>query len=171
MSLISRDWICLNGKCRTAFHSYEKSNPPCPQCGCVRVDWLPNGCHIGNVAPRADKSLRAIADQHGMTNMNSVSPSRINRAAPILNAPPIPDNPEFGHRAYGATGMTAPLSRTRDPLGDIYCATAPTSVKGSVAIGSIGTGRDGGTYNTAPPRGEGNYPASLNTTIVKRHRP
>ena len=170
--MISRDWRCLNPRCGTVFHSFEKANPPCPTCGCVRVDWVPGGGHIMDMAPRVDKRLRTIADQQNMTNLNSVSHSRASRAAPILNKPPPPGNPEFGNRAYGGTGLSAPLSRQYDPLGDIYCvpSASAVSVGGKVAIGSIATNpRSGEQYNNAmaPPRGE--VSPMMNTVVHARH--
>lgn len=106
--MISRDWHCLNRKCGQTFHSYEKANPPCPACGCVRVSWVPGGGHIMSMAPRMDKRLRDIADQHGMTDLNSPSPSRLNRAAPRINTPPI--SPELGTMHWGM-GITSQMSR------------------------------------------------------------
>jgi len=173
--MISRDWHCQNDRCGQSFHSYEKANPPCPACGCVRVSWVPGGGHIGNMSKRVDARLRDIADQHGLTNLNSPSPSRVNRAAPVLNKPAPPPDPEFGVRAYGGIGLSAPLSRSHDPMGDIYCVPSSSSVnvKGSVAIGSIGRNpQTGETFNNAmaPPRASGNYSPMLNTVVEGRHR-
>jgi hypothetical protein len=86
MGMISRDWCCLNGRCRSTFHSFEDA-PTCPSCGNVRVHWIPGGGHVGKVAGPHDKRLQFLADKYGMTNLNSPSPSRLNRAAPRAEHP------------------------------------------------------------------------------------
>ncbi len=129
MSMLSHDLRCLNPRCGYEFHTFEKSNPPCPSCGCLRVDWVPGGGHIGNIAPRMDKRLRGIADQHGFTNLNSASPSRLNRAAPRLDVPPI--SPELGIRQF-APGFSAPVSAH----GAICVpSSSPVNLRGKVVVG------------------------------------
>jgi hypothetical protein len=125
--VISRDWHCQH--CNTVFHSFERTNPPCPECGCVRVDWVPGGGHIMAVAPQMDKTLRTIAEQQGMTNLNSPSPSRSNRAAPRLEVPPL--SPELGVKHWGM-GITSQFSRH----GPVCVEAAnPVNLRGSVAVG------------------------------------
>ncbi len=127
--MISRDWYCLNDRCGHEFHSFDPANPPCPECGCVRVSWVPGGGHIMSMAPRVDRNLRSIADQHGMTNLNSPSPSRLNRAAPRVHVPPI--SPELGIRHFGP-GLSAPVSAH----GAICVqSSSPVDVRGKVQIG------------------------------------
>jgi hypothetical protein len=106
--MISRDWHCLNERCGVEFHSFEKSNPPCPKCGCVRVSWIPGGGHIMGMAPRIDKRLQLIAETQGLKNLNSPSPSRLNRAAPRVNTPPM--SPELGQKHWGL-GISSEMSR------------------------------------------------------------
>jgi len=127
--MISRDWQCMNQSCGETFHSYEKANPGCPRCGCVRVNWIPAGGHIGKVAPRADATLRSLADSYAMTDMNSPSHSRLNRAMPALQQPAT--DPSLGQRHF-APGFSSPVS----PHG-ATCApsTAPIDVRGKVQIG------------------------------------
>jgi hypothetical protein len=125
--MISRDWRCQN--CGCVFHSFEKANPPCEECGCVRVDWIPNGGHIGKVAPRADATLRGLADQFGMTNMNSPSPSRLNRAMPALEQPKFDSSYGQRHFAPGFSSPVSPYGATCTP------STAPIDVRGKVQIG------------------------------------
>lgn len=144
--MISRDWICLNERCATIFHSFEKANPPCPQCGCVRVNWIPGGGHIGKVAPRADATLKGLARDFGMSDMNSPSHSRLNRTMPKLEQPPT--DPGLGTIHFGP-GFSSQVSR--------YGATcdvsnAPLDLRGKVSVGSVMQGRDGGLYNTGAPR-------------------
>lgn len=83
--MISRDWTCLS--CHKPFHSYERGNPECPSCGSVRVNWVPGGGHIGKAAPQADRILKSLAADYGLTNLNSPSPSRLNRAMPAVKPP------------------------------------------------------------------------------------
>jgi hypothetical protein len=127
MSLLSRSWQCLNRACGKEFHSYEHGNPPCPSCGCVRVNWTPGGGHIANMAPRADRTLRELADAYGMTNMNSPSHSRVNRAMPRLEQPRADTQP-----VHFAPGFSAPMS-----LRGATCvpSTAPVNLRGSVRVG------------------------------------
>ncbi len=129
MSLLSRDWICLNSACAQKFHSYDNGNPPCPKCGCVRVSWYPGGGHIMDKAPRMDKTLRSIADQHGLTDLNSPSASRLNRAAPRLQ--PNPPSPDLGI-VHFAPGFSAPVSRFGPSC---TTSSSPLDIRGKIPIG------------------------------------
>lgn len=80
--MMSRHWQCLNHNCCHVFHSYEHGNPECPRCRCVRVQWVPGGGHVGKQYRQLDASLRSLAESFGMTNINSASPSRLNRSMP-----------------------------------------------------------------------------------------
>src|SRR5215471_341346 len=80
-SMLSRTWQCANKRCGAQFHSYEHGNPPCPRCGCVRVGWVPGGGHVSSTKG-LDASLKALAQSYGMSDINSASPSRLNRAMP-----------------------------------------------------------------------------------------
>jgi len=151
--MISRDWRCLNGACGFVFHSFEKANPPCPECGCVRVSWTPGGGHIGAVAPRMDARLRAISDQHGGMNLNSPSPSRLNRAAPRLDVPA--PSPELG-TVHFAPGFSAPVS-AHGPM--CVPSSSPVNLRGKVAIG---VARDPSSSIPGP---------SANAIVEARHRP
>jgi len=153
MSLVSRDWRCLNGACGFVFHSFEKSNPPCPECGCVRVDWVPAGGHIMAVAPRMDARLRSISDQHGGMNLNSPSPSRLNRAAPRLDVPA--PSAELG-TVHFAPGFSAPVS-AHGPI--CVPSSSQVNLRGKVAIG---VARDSSASIPGP---------SANAIVEARHRP
>lgn len=154
--MISRNWRCLNERCGHCFHSFERTNPPCPECGCVRCDWIPGGGHIMGMAPRIDKRLRGIAEQQGMTNLNSPSPSRLNRAAPRYNAPPI--SPEMGVKHWGM-GIASQFS-AHGPV----CVESSSNInlRGQLAVGPH-----------AVPRGPNNaFPGpSANAIVEGRHRP
>lgn len=151
--MISRNWHCLNPSCRTEFHSFEKANPPCPACGCVRVDWTPGGGHTMGLAPRVDARLRSIADQHGMTNLNSPSPSRLNRAAPRIDSPA--PSPELGTVHFGP-GFSAPVSRD----GPICVpSSSPVNLRGKIPIGVARS-----ASQTVPGPG-------ANAIVEARHRP
>lgn len=128
--MISRDWRCLNDDCGHVFHSYEKANPPCPTCGCMRVDWVPAGGHIlSGRTKRMDQSVRSIAAQHGMTNLNSPSPSRNDRAAPKIDVPPL--SPELGVKHWGM-GIASEFSR-HGPV----CVESSNAInlRGKVSVG------------------------------------
>lgn len=85
--MLSRNWRCLNPACGKEFHSYERGNPECTFCRCVKVAWIPGGGHIGAKAPGIDKTLRALAADYGLSNLNSVSPSRQAQAKVMPAAP------------------------------------------------------------------------------------
>lgn len=168
--MISRDWHCQNEQCGQAFHSFDNHNPPCPRCGCVRVSWIPGGGHIGKMARSVDRSLRAIAESQGMTNLNSVSPSRSMTAKPYVDNR-APENAEFGVRGFGP-GFAAKIGRERHPMGDIYCSSTAANVKGSVSLGSV-QNYPGGVANNAMPRtGVGNtFPGpEANAVVEAKHR-
>ena len=102
-------------------------------------------------APRMDRRLRTIAEKQGMTNLNSPSPSRLNRAAPKVNAPPI--NPELGVKHWGM-GITSQFS-AHGPV--CVEAAGNISLKGTLAVGS-----------SAVPRGPNNaFPSPMANAIVE----
>ena len=103
--MLSRNWQCLNGRCRATFHSYEHGNPPCPRCGCLRVTWIPGGGHVSGVKA-LDASLKALAAGYGMSDINSASPSRRNVAMP-KHDPVVADGPVLTF----APGFAAPFNK------------------------------------------------------------
>lgn len=125
--MISRDWQCLG--CNKQFHSYE-NNPECPGCGCVRVSWVPGGGHIGKIAPGADRTLRMLAADYGLTNLNSPSPSRVNRAMPVT-VPPSPSG-SMGRKMW-APGFSSEVYQTS------HCAPSlnPPNLKGFQTVGRM----------------------------------
>lgn len=145
--MISRDWRCANGH---EFHSYEKANPDCPVCGNCRVEWVPGGGHIGKLAPRADATLRSLAASYGLTNLNSPSPSRLNRAMPAQQAPSSAGS--IGVKQW-APGFASEVFQTS------HCApsTAPMDLKGFKPVGV--------------PMMQGGDMGYKGVTPVARHRP
>lgn len=109
MNLVSRDWQCLNRRCGHQFHSFQKESPECPRCGCARVSWVPGGGHIGKTGG-IDKTVRSLADSYGMTDINTPSPSRLNRAMPKAYHPPA-DGPVMN---FGP-GFSAPINSQGRP--------------------------------------------------------
>lgn len=95
----------MNRGCGKTFHSFEKGNPPCEFCGCVRVAWVPGGGHVAKVAPSADATLKSLAYDYGMENINSASHSRLGRAMPKYQQP----RPDMPVRHF-APGFSAPVS-------------------------------------------------------------
>lgn len=124
----SRDWHCLNEKCGLEFHSWEDGNPPCPECGCMRVSWIPGGGHIAGVSRSADKTLRMIADQHKLTNLNSPSHSRLNRAMPRAPQHRTVD----GYTHHFGMGLSSPISTEGAICGP---SSSPVDVRGKVRVG------------------------------------
>ncbi len=95
----------MNKTCGRVFHSFEKGNPACNWCGCVRVAWVPGGGHVAKVAPKADATLKSLAHDYGMSNINSASQSRLGRAMPKYQQPKA-DMPV----THFAPGFSAPTS-------------------------------------------------------------
>lgn len=126
MSMISRDWICANGH---EFHSFE-ANPDCPVCGNCRVEWIPGGGHIGKVSPGADRILKGLAADYGLTNLNSPSPSRLNRAMPAVKQPAM--SGAIGAKHW-APGFSSEVYQTP------HCAPslAPIDIKGYQPVGRM----------------------------------
>ena len=150
--MLSRDWQCLNRSCGQIFHSYEKGNPECPQCGCVRVSWVPGGGHIGKAAPGIDRTLRTLAADYGMTNINSPSPSRLNRAMPVVNGP-------RGANLLGSKLFAPGFSADVYDTPTCGASTSAVNLRGVQPVGrAFGASRTVRTLRQA-------------TKIVRQHRP
>jgi hypothetical protein len=79
--MLSRDWQCQN--CGKGFHSYDHGEPPCPHCG-GRANWVPGGGHISSEFVKGcERTVKGLADGYGLSNLNTPSPSRVNRAMPM----------------------------------------------------------------------------------------
>ena len=125
--MISRDWRCLNPACKRICHSFEKGNPPCSYCGCVKVAWVPNGGHVAKVAPSADATLRSLARDYGMSNINSASQSRLGRAMPKYEQKRA-DMPTM----HFAPGFSAPVSSAGSTCQETVAVG--NSVNGKVTV-------------------------------------
>ena len=99
------------------------------------MSWVPGGGHIGKVAGNADKTLRSAADSFGLTNLNSPSPSRLDRAQPKYEQPPVDDSLGVKHFA---PGFSAHISRGWDGRGGATCTPSESGVNasGKVTIGA-----------------------------------
>lgn len=126
--MISRDWRCLNPACKRIFHSFEKGNPPCNWCGCVKVAWVPGGANLAKVAPSADATLKSLARDYGMSNINSASQSRLGRAMPKYEQKRT-DIPTMNF----APGFAAPVSSAGATCQE--SEATGNSVTGKVTIG------------------------------------
>ena len=126
--MISRDWRCMNKRCGRVFHSFEKGNPECTWCGCARVAWIPGGGHIGTGAAAVDKTVRSLAADYGMSQVNTPSHSRLNRAMPKFPQP-VADMPV----KHFAPGFSAPVSS--------HGATCQVSEAAVNLVGKVGIGR------------------------------
>lgn len=69
MSVI-RTYSCLH--CGREFDSWDKM-PECPDCGNVRVQWVPKGGHIAGVSRRGDAEFKALADVFNLSDLKSVN--------------------------------------------------------------------------------------------------
>jgi hypothetical protein len=87
------------------------------------------------MAPRMDKRLRLIAESQGCSNLNSPSPSRLNRAKERVNTPPL--SPELGSKHWGL-GLASEFSR-HGPV----CVQASSEVNlvGKLPVGQFASPR------------------------------
>ena len=127
MSLVSRTWLCLNRRCGQTFHSFERANPDCTHCGCARVQWLPGGGHVGTKSAAVDATVRSLATDYGMGNVNTPSASRLNRAMPKFDQPRA-DLPV----KHFAPGFSAPVSSAG---ATCQVSEAAVNLHGKVATG------------------------------------
>lgn len=88
MADILRSWQCKNARCARQFTAWE-ANPSCPDCQCVRVEWVPGGGHVGG-SKGADKELRALADIFKMGDMNSAQEGRAAKKVSLPTASQAP---------------------------------------------------------------------------------
>lgn len=148
--MLSRDWKCLNRACGRIFHSFEKGNPPCSHCGCVKVAWVPGGGHIAKTSPGIDQTVRQLAHDYGMSDINTPSKSRLNRAMPKF-AQRVPDLPV----QHFAPGFSAPVSSQGATCQE-------STVTGNAVFGKV-------VINRALPA-SGMFPNPMtNTRIVARN--
>src|SRR5260370_12914438 len=128
MSYVMRSWSCLNRRCGKEFDSGEAATE-CPICGSARLSWIRGGGNILHARTRSlDATVRKQADHFGFGDLNSPSPSRLNRAAPRARSPApssalgqVTFAPGFSAEVYGA-GSTCPPS-----------LNGPTGLKGYTA--------------------------------------
>ena len=150
--MVSRFWRCLNPRCGKTFHSYEKANPPCEHCGCVKVTWVPGGGHIGKVSPGYDRTLRSLAHDYGMANLNSAGLSRTNRAMPKYEQPAADQAAR-----HWAPGFSSPYSMAG--------ATCQESTVHNSVLGKVAVGRSLPSSNTVPgPMANTSFAARTTTT-------
>jgi hypothetical protein len=129
---ILRTWQCGNARCAKSFDSWE-SNPTCPSCQCVRVQWVPRGGNILTEACRtADTELRKLAGHFDMTDINSAQ--RGERAKPKLPSQPIAgrDQPNMQF----APGFTAPVVRDNKGRPVATCQPSTSSVNFKARVGT-----------------------------------
>lgn len=119
----------MNKSCGRIFHSFEKGNPPCNYCGCVKVAWVPGGGHVAKVAPSADATLKSLARDYGMSNINSASHSRLGRAMPKYEQKRA-DMPTMNF----APGFSAPVSSAGATCQE-------TEARGNNVVGKVTVGR------------------------------
>jgi hypothetical protein len=116
----------------------------------VRVAWVPGGGHIAKVSPGYDTTLRSLATDYGMSNINSPSHSRLNRSMPKFPQPQA-DMPV----KHFAPGFSAPVSS-----GGPTCQES--EVRGNQVVGKVMTNR------TLPASGTIPGPQH-NTQVAGRH--
>jgi hypothetical protein len=85
---VIRTWGCLN--CNLEFDSWEPY-PICPECACVRVNWVPGGGHIAGVSRSGDAEFKALADIFKLDDLHSAKrdeAAKITRALPQAGGTP-----------------------------------------------------------------------------------
>ena len=153
--------MCLNPRCRTEFHSFDHANPPCPKCGNLRVSWVPGGGHIAKRSPSLDRTVRSLADSFGLTDLNSPSPSRLNRAMPRIARPA--ESTKLGTKHF-APGFSA----------DVY-ANRATAEWSQAPVNLRATTQRVGPHAIQFSGGDGSVPNPLQSpgqvVVHARHRP
>lgn len=137
MSYILRSWGCLNTRCAASFTSPEP-NPSCPTCGCVRVNWIPGGGHIGGTAKAADKELQALVDIFKLPDINSAERGR---GAKKIATQPVVDK-KSGPIHQFAPGFATVVTPGAGPM----CVPSAQNVNFKAKIGTgvaLGPGRLG----------------------------
>jgi hypothetical protein len=131
MSGVIRSWQCLNGRCSREFTSWE-SNPSCPACQGLRVQWIPGGGHVAGTAKACDAELRNLVDVFKMTDINSAQ--RGERAKPKLPQPVNPGrsqpNMQFG------PGFTSPIIRDGNGRPVATCLPSTSNVNFKARVGT-----------------------------------
>jgi hypothetical protein len=126
MSYILRSWSCLNPRCAAEFTASEAC-PACPQCGCVRVNWIPGGGHVGGTAKAADAELRALIDVFKLPDINSAERGR---GAKKIAPQPVVDR-HSGPMVNFGTGFSAPIA----PGAGAMCVPSSQAVDFKVKAG------------------------------------
>jgi hypothetical protein len=157
MSGVIRSWQCLNAaRCGHEFNSWDR-NPSCPDCGCIRVQWIPGGGHIAGTAKACDAELRNLVDVFKMTDVNSAQ--RGERAMPKIPQPVNPGrsqpNMQFG------PGFTSPIVRDNAGLPVATCLPSTSTVNFKARVGT----------GTALPHSRSVPGVHAATAIEASHRP
>jgi len=151
--MLSRDWKCSN--CGREFHSYDHGEPPCPECG-GHADWMPGGGHVQTEFSKGcERTVRGLADGYGMTNVNTPSRSRVNRAMPHNSGMFAQPDKSLGIKTFapGFSSYFHPSVPTCAP------SLAPPAAPRRIAIGQ-----------KLPQSGTVSGPR-INTSIAGRHYP
>ena len=124
----TRTFLCLNRNCLTEFDSQAEARY-CPRCRGNRVRWVPKPVAImSGATKRADETVRNLATDFGMTNVNS--PVRGQRAAP-----PVPPSNIVNFRMSNAPAWGGQFAIGEDGKPRAMCI--PTGVKGKMKGGAI----------------------------------
>ena len=152
MSVI-RTYSCDH--CSREFDSWDKM-PECPDCGCVRTNWVPRGGHIAGVSLSGDAEFKALADVFKMTDMNSAYEGQAAKQVPTQAVDRNGPMRNFG-------GFVAPFDPNNPATrADRPSCTPAQNVKFKTTT-EIGRANGGG---------QAGYPAvSTNTLIDSVHRP
>lgn len=113
MSEILRTWQCQNEACSAQFDAWE-NYPACPNCGNVRVSWVPKGGHIAGKSPGLDAELRNLVDAFKLTDLASAKEGE--RAMPALRSPA--SSAPAGPQMQFAPGFSA-APYARDTAGKV----------------------------------------------------
>lgn len=80
MSVI-RTYACEH--CGREFDSWDKM-PECPDCGCVRTQWVPKGGHIAGISRRGDAEFRELVNVFKLDDLHS---AKRDEAAKVIRHP------------------------------------------------------------------------------------
>lgn len=151
MDGILRTWACQNRNCRATFEAW-KDYPRCPQCKCVRTNWIPGGGHVGGGATFVDKTLKELTGAYGMTNMHEGREGE--RAMPALRQQPAASGEMQFAPGFAGTPYTI------DNSGKVRAVCMPSTIPSTAKVKTRTEQRLPHSGNVPGPQAHTTYIAS-----------
>jgi hypothetical protein len=149
---VIRTWGCLN--CSREFDSWEAA-PSCPDCECVRVNWVPGGGHIAGVSRSGDAEFKALADIFKLDDLHS---AKVGEAAKKINDP----QPKYANSVFGTPHDFGGFVANINPNAGAQCLPVANRINFK-ATAEVGRSFGGGQLGLPTVQSA--------TTIDSSHRP